>query len=277
MCVGLPRSVCRRWSMCRFPSCHVRTHSSPQTRVTRRSGTIERGESKGARASVGLFEQVAARRAWANGQRQRPRRRSALSASVGGRAHRCGGLRRAAEPPSPTSRSCLVAADGEWTRRRAGGDAGARRLSDRLNIPGLRRAEGRVSAADARLRRASADRTATRRTPGARRTALIRYRRSHQVVPGREGKSWSDSSTAATESVSQRMSRAIPTGRPWCSRTAGRIPTCCGTGSVPLLEDRFRIIRLRQSRAWASPRSPNPLRPTGWNASPTTSRPSSAS
>lgn len=29
----------------------------------------------------------------------------------------------------------LVAADGQWTRRRAGGDAGARRLSDRLKIP----------------------------------------------------------------------------------------------------------------------------------------------
>lgn len=29
----------------------------------------------------------------------------------------------------------LVAADGEWTRRRAGGVHGARRLSDRLNIP----------------------------------------------------------------------------------------------------------------------------------------------
>lgn len=29
----------------------------------------------------------------------------------------------------------LVAADGEWTRRRAGGDAGARKLSDRLGIP----------------------------------------------------------------------------------------------------------------------------------------------
>lgn len=29
----------------------------------------------------------------------------------------------------------LVAADGEWTRRRAGGDAGARRLSDQLKIP----------------------------------------------------------------------------------------------------------------------------------------------
>ncbi|MBO0680499.1 oxidoreductase [Mycolicibacterium sp. S2-37] len=29
----------------------------------------------------------------------------------------------------------LVAADGEWTRRRAGGDAGARKLSDRLKIP----------------------------------------------------------------------------------------------------------------------------------------------
>jgi len=29
----------------------------------------------------------------------------------------------------------LVAADGEWTRRRAGGDAGARRLSERLHIP----------------------------------------------------------------------------------------------------------------------------------------------
>jgi hypothetical protein len=29
----------------------------------------------------------------------------------------------------------LVAGDGEWTRRRAGGDAGARRLSDRLHIP----------------------------------------------------------------------------------------------------------------------------------------------
>jgi len=29
----------------------------------------------------------------------------------------------------------LVAADGEWTRRPAGGEAGARRLSDRLKIP----------------------------------------------------------------------------------------------------------------------------------------------
>jgi hypothetical protein len=29
----------------------------------------------------------------------------------------------------------LVAADGEWTRRRAGGYAGARRLSERLHIP----------------------------------------------------------------------------------------------------------------------------------------------
>jgi hypothetical protein len=29
----------------------------------------------------------------------------------------------------------LVAANGEWTRRRAGGESGARRLSDRLNIP----------------------------------------------------------------------------------------------------------------------------------------------
>jgi hypothetical protein len=29
----------------------------------------------------------------------------------------------------------LIATDGEWTRRRAGGDAGARRLSDQLQIP----------------------------------------------------------------------------------------------------------------------------------------------
>ena len=29
----------------------------------------------------------------------------------------------------------LVAADGEWTRRRTGGDKGARRLSDQLKIP----------------------------------------------------------------------------------------------------------------------------------------------
>ncbi len=29
----------------------------------------------------------------------------------------------------------LVATDGEWTRRRAGGQAGARKLSDRLKIP----------------------------------------------------------------------------------------------------------------------------------------------
>jgi hypothetical protein len=29
----------------------------------------------------------------------------------------------------------LVAADGEWTRRRAGGAAGARRLSEQLQIP----------------------------------------------------------------------------------------------------------------------------------------------
>jgi len=31
--------------------------------------------------------------------------------------------------------ACLVAADGEWTRRRVGGDKGARRLSDQLKIP----------------------------------------------------------------------------------------------------------------------------------------------
>jgi hypothetical protein len=30
---------------------------------------------------------------------------------------------------------CLVAADGQWTRRRTGGDSGARKLSDRLKIP----------------------------------------------------------------------------------------------------------------------------------------------
>jgi hypothetical protein len=29
----------------------------------------------------------------------------------------------------------LVAGDGEWTRRRTGGDSGARRLSERLQIP----------------------------------------------------------------------------------------------------------------------------------------------
>jgi len=29
----------------------------------------------------------------------------------------------------------LVADDGEWTRRRVGGDAGAKRLADRLKIP----------------------------------------------------------------------------------------------------------------------------------------------
>lgn len=29
----------------------------------------------------------------------------------------------------------LVAGDGEWTRRRTGGDAGARRLNERLQIP----------------------------------------------------------------------------------------------------------------------------------------------
>jgi hypothetical protein len=29
----------------------------------------------------------------------------------------------------------LVASDGEWTRRRVGGEAGARRLSDQLQIP----------------------------------------------------------------------------------------------------------------------------------------------
>jgi hypothetical protein len=29
----------------------------------------------------------------------------------------------------------LVAADGEWTRRRVGGEAGARRLSEQLRIP----------------------------------------------------------------------------------------------------------------------------------------------
>ena len=51
----------------------------------------------------------------------------------------------------------LVAADGEWTRRRAGGDAGARRLSERLRIPVYDVQKVGLSAADAGLRRAQAD------------------------------------------------------------------------------------------------------------------------
>ena len=61
----------------------------------------------------------------------------------------------------------LVAADGEWTRRRAGGDSGARRLSDRLQDPRLRRAEGRLPPADARPRRAAAHLNASARNARA--------------------------------------------------------------------------------------------------------------
>ena len=48
-----------------------------------------------------------------------------------------GGVEAFVEPKTTVTELtvCLVAADGEWTRRRAGGDKGAQRLSDQLRIP----------------------------------------------------------------------------------------------------------------------------------------------
>ena len=72
----------------------------------------------------------------------------------------------------------LVAADGEWTRRRAGGDAGARRLSERLNIPVY---DVQKVGYPQRMRDYDARRRIERRTrrPRGARGALIRYQRSH--------------------------------------------------------------------------------------------------
>ena len=67
----------------------------------------------------------------------------------------------------------LVAADGEWTRRRAGGDKGARRLSEKLDIPVY---DVQKVGYPQRMRdfdRASAHRTRPRAQAGTRRRLIL--------------------------------------------------------------------------------------------------------
>ena len=101
---------------------------------TRGSGTIEGGETEGSTGPGGTVRQVSGAR-------------SARAATVNDPAADLrylrqwvaehNGVEAFVEPKTTVTdvTVVLVAADGEWTRRRAGGDAGARRLSERLNIP----------------------------------------------------------------------------------------------------------------------------------------------
>src|SRR5512143_1656804 len=102
------------------PSCHVRADSSPQT-FRPASLALSRKVSEGSAAAVGLFDRF--RRGDAGNDpgadlrylRQWVAEHSGVEAFV--------------EPKTTVTdvTVVLVAADGEWTRRRAGGDAGARR------------------------------------------------------------------------------------------------------------------------------------------------------
>jgi hypothetical protein len=97
----------------------------------RRSGNIEGGEAREEYVQLGLFDRFRSGRAISDHGpaadlrylREWAAQRSGVEAFV--------------EPRTTVTEVTvvLVAGDGEWTRRRAGGEAGARRLSERLHIP----------------------------------------------------------------------------------------------------------------------------------------------
>src|SRR5262245_16728351 len=97
---------------------------------SRSSGTIDRGERR-SRAQVGLFDRFrGGRKARAGVGADPAADLYYLQQWVAEHA----GVEAFVEPRTTVTdvTVVLVAADGEWTRRRAGGDAGARRLSERL-------------------------------------------------------------------------------------------------------------------------------------------------
>jgi hypothetical protein len=113
-------------------------------RWTVRSGTIESGgaaattvkrhdHTGGSQVQLGLFDKFRGRGSKSADDRDPAADLSYLRQWVADHE----GVEAFVEPKTTVTdvTVVLVAADGEWTRRRTGGDSGARRLSDRLNIP----------------------------------------------------------------------------------------------------------------------------------------------
>lgn len=86
---------------------------------------------------MGLFDRLRRRRANRPATRARESDLKYLRQWVADHGGSHGGVEGYIEPKTTVTdvTVVLVAADGQWTRRRAGGDAGARRLADRLKIP----------------------------------------------------------------------------------------------------------------------------------------------
>ncbi len=168
----LPCTVGRSRLKCRVPSCHVRRDVSPRTGHHECSGTIEMTLITCALpegATPGGTVRQASRSASRGAPRPAIRRRICATCSSWVAEHH--GVEAFVEPKTTVTdvTVVLVAADGEWTRRRAGGDAGRPAALRPAEDPCLRRAEDRLPAAHARLRRAPADRAQARRARRTRR------------------------------------------------------------------------------------------------------------
>lgn len=121
------------WVIVFVPILSRRAAQFAEDRRTRGSGTIETGESKGARTGVGVLDRFRRGRAAGAAGDDAAADLSYLRQWVAERT----GVEAFVEPKTTVTDTTvvLVAADGEWTRRRAGGDRGALRLSERLQIP----------------------------------------------------------------------------------------------------------------------------------------------
>ncbi|GAT16883.1 putative uncharacterized protein [Mycolicibacterium thermoresistibile] len=99
--------------------------------MTQRSVTSEES------ARVGLFDRLRRSRTTRRAGHDRESDLTYLRRWVAEHGGAEGGVEGFIEPKTTVTdvTVVLVAADGQWTRRPAGGEAGARRLADRLKIP----------------------------------------------------------------------------------------------------------------------------------------------
>jgi hypothetical protein len=116
-----------------MPSFHVRPRASPQT-CGLAALALSKEVIEGSRTGVGLFDKFRGRGSARKSAGNDP---AADLAYLRQWVAQHTGVEAFVEPKTTVTdvTVVLVAADGEWTRRRAGGHAGARRLNERLEIP----------------------------------------------------------------------------------------------------------------------------------------------